>query len=463
MERIKIMKGFKQNLLIVNFLLIFFQLTISFNARSQTLYDSLWNDPAMQKKINDGIRDNRSSNFSVIVQTKDGKKVSDAKVNIRMTKHAFLFGANIFMLNGFDTPEKNRRYENVFTHLFNAATIPFYWKTLEPTPGQLRFKKNSVPVFRRPPPDAALEFCQQNNITPKGHLLVWDSKEYFTPDWWPKDTLEQEKLLDQRIQQIADRYKSSIKLWEVVNEISIRRMETPMPKDYALTAFKSAQKYFLQDDVLMINEATKNSWGNYKGEYSPYYLLIQNLFLRGAKIDAIGMQCHFFPEKLWQDAINGTAFTPKQIFDVLNRYSDFEKPIHITEITVPTLPATSGGEELQAKVVKNLYRLWFSHPSVEAMTWWNYVDGTAIKSEDKWKGGLLREDMSEKPSYKVLDELINKEWKTEVKGATDKNGQISFRAFFGEYEITVQHKNKKVVTHFQLLKNSKPDFIITIE
>ncbi|MCD6507549.1 hypothetical protein J7M22_13115 [Candidatus Poribacteria bacterium] len=45
----------------------------------------------------------------------------------------------------------------------------------------------------------------------------------------------------------------------------------------------------------------------------------------------------------------------------------------------------------------------FSHPSVEAITWWDFSDRGA------WQGtaaGFLRKDMSPKPAYERLTELV---------------------------------------------------------
>jgi hypothetical protein len=44
-----------------------------------------------------------------------------------MTALDFHFGCNIFMLGEYDSPEKNKLYEEKFTALFNTATLPLYW------------------------------------------------------------------------------------------------------------------------------------------------------------------------------------------------------------------------------------------------------------------------------------------------------------------------------------------------
>ena len=45
--------------------------------------------------------------------------------------------------------------------------------------------------------------------------------------------------------------------------------------------------------------------------------------------------------------------------------------------------------------------------------------------------------MSPKPAYEVLNNLINKEWNTSFEAVVGKNGELSFRGFYGEYEVIV--------------------------
>ena len=61
------------------------------------------------------------------------------RVEVVQETHAFRFGANIFNFNQLGTTARNDRYKALFGTLFNAATIPFYWKTFEPEPGAPRF------------------------------------------------------------------------------------------------------------------------------------------------------------------------------------------------------------------------------------------------------------------------------------------------------------------------------------
>ncbi len=116
----------------------------------------------------------------------DGKPLKNIKVRINQTSHDFGFGANIFMLDEFDSEEYNRRYRGEFKKYFNLATVPFYWDGLEPEEGKPRYDKNSPKVWRRPSPELCTEYCEENGIMPKLHCLVYDK---FIPEWLPRGAI----------------------------------------------------------------------------------------------------------------------------------------------------------------------------------------------------------------------------------------------------------------------------------
>jgi endo-1,4-beta-xylanase len=418
-------------------------------------YRELWNDPAVVQRIDDGIRANRMGWATLRFLDAAGKPVTAVKVEVEQQRHQFLFGANLFMLGGFPTEAENRNYERTFLSLFNFGTAAFYWKTLEPKPGELRFAVSSPPVFRRPPPDLAVEFARRSGITLKGHPLVWDSPQWQHPDWASPDPAEVDRLLRKRIEQIAERYRGSIPIWDVVNEVFNRKyhMRIPMPHDFVFRAFQTAAKAFPVDTKLTLNEAA-SVWTDFQDETSPFYLLIQNLLLRGAAVNTIGMQMHIFSEDVWRRNLDGTAMKPLDVLRVLDRYADFHLPIHITEITVPALPNTAEGEAAQAEVTRNLYRLWFSHPAVEAITWWNLVDNTAAPGEDKWRGGLVRRDFSPKPAYEALRKLIHEDWWTRLKGDTGTKATMRFQGFYGRYRATAVHDGRTRTVEFDIARGA---------
>ena len=137
-----------------------------------------------------------------------------------------------------------------------------------------------------------------------------------------------------------------------------------------------------------------------------------------------------------------------------------------------TIPAYGGDEEnewVQAELIKNVYSVFFSHPAMEAVIYWNVVDGYAAFApqgdmtvgENIYYGGLLRFDMSEKPAYKMLRHLVNEEWHTsEVVKAN--GGKVNFRGFYGDYKLTIHAGDKTVERVYKLSKHAKNNITITL-
>jgi len=123
------------------FILFFiFALTLHINAQ-QSNYDKIWSDSSLNSRINENIEKYRKSDAIIEVKDKDGNPVSNASIEVHQKTHEFLFGSNIFVLGQLSKAELNQKYESAFTNLFNFATLPFYWRGLEPQEGKPVLKK----------------------------------------------------------------------------------------------------------------------------------------------------------------------------------------------------------------------------------------------------------------------------------------------------------------------------------
>lgn len=404
-------------------------------------YRSQWADPAIERRIADGIRTWRTARAEIRVVDATGAPVPGAVVSATQTRHQFLFGANAFMLNAYGEPERDRRYEEAFLGLFNAATVAMYWRGLEPEQGAPRYAADSTPVWRRPPTDPAIAWCRRHRLNINGHTLVWDHPEHQLPAWLPTDPAERARLQDRRIRELGARYGSVVQRWDVVNERlhSFRRPprnpEAGMPEDFDTAAFRSAQAAMPPEATLMINDYFE-SWNPH---FTGYRELVEHLREHGARIDAAGLQCHSFTTgSMLQICRDATRLRPAEVFAALDLHRDLGVPLHVSEITLPQPGEDAAGEAAQAEVVRNLYRLWFSHPSVNAITWWNLPDGGAVAGEDRVLSGLIDRQHRPKAAYRALDRLINHEWRTRCDGLrSDADGCVRFRGFKGAYRLGV--------------------------
>lgn len=412
----------------------------------------------VDKKVSEGIETYRKGNANVTVTDQNGNPIPNARVTAVQTSHEFRFGANLFMLDELETAEKNAAYKQRFADLFNMATLPFYWDATEPEQGKTRYDKNSEKFYRRPPIDLCIEFCERHGIEPREHALAYDA---FFPKWLYNASVDEVKAaLEKRFSEIAERYADKIRTIEVTNEMVFDPGHTAFYRqpDYVEWCFKTAEKYFPHNQ-LGINEYTFLGWEADPLFTNQYYAYTEAAMLKGARIDAIGMQYHLFNNREEEYEKTRKLLNPKWLYRHMDLFAHLGKPLQVTEVTVPSYSWEEDDEQIQAELIENLYSLWFSHPNVEQIIYWNLIDGYAyvwnpdpekIKSsqgnmtvgENYYHGGLLRFDASPKPAYFKLKELIEKTWHTEIHTTTDENGKLSFRGFYGDYrlEITVDGK-----------------------
>ena len=435
------------------------------------------NKEVLEKRINDGIEQNRKTDHKMRLTDKEGNPLASKTFTIDQKTHDFKFGAHIFMLDEFETEEENKKFREIFKEYFNLATIPFYWDALEPEQDKPRFTKDSKKIYRRPAPDLCLEYCQVNGIDAKLQSLVYDK---FIPDWLPKtDMAEMERLYEKRISEIADRYKGKLYEFEVINETLIeawwKTQSVIMNKrDLVEWAFALAEKY-LRDETLVINDGGQGE-SIYRHDFrSPYFMQIEKCLLNGTKIDKIGMQHHLFVgataknDEEYEKSLKNPHYLieadPQVNFAFLDTMAELGLPIEFTEVTIPTFGDSLEDEEIQAQLLKNLYSVWFSHPAVNTIIYWNQFDGYcydagpgATWNENNCRGGLFHKDLTPKKSAEVYKKLISEEWHTKLTLTTDENGYASFRGFYGDYELSADdlkfnfglHKNEENTTTFTL-------------
>uniref|UniRef100_A0AB33JDJ7 endo-1,4-beta-xylanase n=1 Tax=Prevotella sp. GTC17260 TaxID=3236796 RepID=A0AB33JDJ7_9BACT len=401
-------------------------------------YWQMWND-SLQSAIDQRIEQYRKVSASVeLADVRPG-----TVVKVEQLSHSFVFGGNIFVYGQLPTLAMNRKYEETFGTLFNAATIPFYWKTLEPEQGHPRFTAGSSYIFRRPPTDPIVDFCNAKGIITKGHAIIYGLRLHGHPTWMPESRPVMDSLFRTHIRQLAQRYGNRVRLWDVVNEPIDQANRGMMPDDYTFKCFQWARQEFPANVQLNINDVDMHSPATLHRRYAE---LTRNLVSRGAHIDHIGIEMHIFDPLESADIAKGKDpyIAPALLEEKLDCLRASDLPIHVSEVTVCAPDTTAHGKLIQAVIARNLYRLWFSYPTVEAITWWNLVDGGGAPGEPSYSG-IYDKNMKEKPAYHVLNNLINVEWKTKFKTRLGKERILRFRGFRGKYLLT--WKDRRGMVH----------------
>ena len=381
------------------------------------------------------IEEFRKADVTLIVTNAAGKPASHVELRVEQRRHAFLFGCNVFALYEYQG-EQHRKYADRFSALFNYATLPFYWGDYEAQKGKT-LEKNV---------ERLAQWCLQQGMVTKGHPLVWHEAY---PQWGPFEVEETEAALSKRIAEIVPHFKGLIDRWDVVNEATVS------------AKFDNGVGQWARRDGATLLVTQSLDWAR---AANPESILVYNDFNLGldlekllaqlvenrASFNVIGLQSH----------MHNAEWPLERAWNECETYARFGKPLHFTELTVLSgehgwekklpWPTTPEGERRQAAYVEQFYTLLFSHPAVEAITWWDLMDGG-------WQGapaGLIRADLSPKPAFQRLLALVKGKWWTRAALRTEADGRCRIRGFLGDYQVTAVTPAGTETRQFKLLKGT---------
>ena len=391
------------------------------------------------------IQKYRTGDAELRLVTPDRKGLEKgARVKIEQTRHKFLFGCNVFMLNKCRTAAENAAYEKEFSDLFNYATLPFYWWQYEREAGHPNYGDT----------DRYVAWCSAHHVTMKGHPLAWNEGQ---PSWLPADPAEVMRLQMQRITDIVGRFKGEIDIWDVVNEATDFDRESTRQGGPTLTAAirQTGVQEYLRTAFARARDANPQATlviNDYVTSQDYLQKVIAALVDDSGHplFDVVGIQCHQHRQP-WSVA---------KTWEICERFAGAGKPLHFTEATILSgqpgwelrkensqldWASTAEGEQAQEKAVVEFYTTLFSHPAVRAITWWDFSDQGA------WQGapaGLVRANMSPKPAYTALMKLIKSQWWTRTEAGILRQGTARFHGFYGEYKVSTEEHGRQIVGTF---------------
>jgi GH35 family endo-1,4-beta-xylanase len=398
----------------------------------------------------------RKADLTVRVTDAAGRPVRGAKVRIEQQRHEFLFGCIMFGLPEGSADKDDEAHK--FLGLFNYATLPFYWGSYEPRKGK----------ERREALQAIARWCAAHGVATKGHPLVW----FEVYPKWAASLDDPIKWNQQRVGRIMRDFAGSpgahgqhlpglVERWDVINESTVadrhdNAFRQWFKRDGAATMTRQALTWARRANpraTLLVNDFN----------IGPAYEVVLDEVVPAGLCDAIGIQSH----------MQAQEWTLDKAWNVCQTYARFGLPIHFTELTVVSGPhkpkdtdwytyrkdwhATPAGERRQARYLARFYTLLFSHPAVEAITYWGLRDPLWLGSP----GGFLRADGSPKPSYTALRKLIRKRWWTNVSGVTDASGTLQSRVFGGEHRVTVTVGQRQTTATLALRRRSSMEVRVT--
>ena len=397
----------------------------------------------------------RKGDAQIKILGANAKTAKQIQLKIKQSSHDFKFGC--YLKIDDLPPEKLPEYEKHFAALFNYAVVGTYWSFIE--------NKRGIEDWSWFEREIALS--QKLGARIAAAPILWGTNQAGTPRWLPRQKDELLPMLKKRVQELAAKHANTIEDWEIVNEPLAPKTDvfaSRIGSDYLESAFSWAREAAPAERLMLNEYGVFGSVARHNRNRDRYFALLEELIEKDTAIDVIGIQAH----------ANGEWYEPANVAEQLNRYAALGKPIQITEFSAQTLnyndrqtPLKISGNyqsgiwdaEKQAQFYREFYTIAFGSPQVEAIVTWGLDD------ERAWLPGigLIDEEGNPKPNYKALDQLINKEWRTnlQVNLTADKTAKI--KGFFGSYEVEAVVNGKTVsMTKFELKKGDKNEWILNL-
>jgi GH35 family endo-1,4-beta-xylanase len=224
--------------------------------------------------------------FSVVMVVNAMPVLQNSSQTIRQLadKNHFYFGAAVSPTH-FGDPKYMDTLKNEFNMLTPENEAKFC--SLQAQQGQFDFRSL----------DRLMDFAAQNQMTVRGHNLVWHQ---CLPGWIANGEFSREeaiKLLHDHIYTVVGRYKGRIPMWDVANETindsGTGLRDTPWRKligdDYVELAFKFAHE--ADPDALLFYNDFNTEQMNTKS--NAVYEMVKDFVARGVPINGVGLQAHY--------------------------------------------------------------------------------------------------------------------------------------------------------------------------
>jgi endo-1,4-beta-xylanase len=375
------------------------------------------------------ISKHRKGKWTIVAQDKTGKTLPGAKISVRMKRHLFGFGSSVdpMMLSGLDAKmaaADQQKYLKVTDELFSRIV---------PENGQ-RPRNSFAPLDAQKPWEEdgrrrnraalqwTLQWAQDRKMSSRGHYLVWG---YLEP--WARQELDQGGIVG-----LLDAYQfhfdtmipfnaDYVSEWDAINH------PVPFVEADALYRVISPNVYAdfyrklrpLTDKILFINEDTFNP-----DRALAFEKHIQQMMAAGVTPDGCGFQSHFSDYSIP---------SIEHQWETWSKFGQKVKHLTVTEYDLQTLD-----DALHADHLRDMMTLCFSHPQMTGFVIWGFWEGR------HWKptAAMFKKDWTERPAVQVWRDLVKGKWWTHADLTADAEGQVSLDAFFGWFDIVIDHDGK---------------------
>jgi len=355
----------------------------------------------------------------ITIKTKPG-----VRVDIRQTRHEFLFGTAITNNLAENneramSPDNREMFLKILAENFNYAVHEdaLKWYTCEKEANKVDYSLA----------DRIWELCHERHIPMRGHCVFW-GKDAHVMSWLLQlDNSRLHKAMKRRGTGVAEHYKERIGEFDLNNEMVHNDFFRRRFGYGIINEMACMVKAGNPDAVLYVNDY--GILADYGFNREAYITQIKNFLDYGVPFQGIGCQGHSFfsPAEL--------PLSAEHVQKSLDMLSGFNLPIKITECLFE-----ANDENKQAEDLYRIFPVYFAHPQVEAIIMWGFWAGT------HWRpySALWKKDWKITPQGKAYQDLVFNQWWTKESGEAEQDGFFKTRGFYGDYEITVDGNTKIV-------------------
>jgi len=337
--------------------------------------------------------------FSEKLATKQAKSVFEA----RSQNHGFGRGC----LGCRIDPRQitNPDYVENLLKLFSYVTVPVNWAQIESHKGIYDFS-----AF-----DQCINVLAKKKLAIGAGPLLCFSKEYI-PKWLRRGGAGFEKIREtayQFVSTIVSRYAGFVRAWRVISGLNaLNYFGFDFEQVLEMTRAANMAVKAASERALKIIEVS-NPWGEYYAATPntiPPLVYVDMVVQSAINFDAFGLQMRFGRNQAGMHVRD-----MMQISAILDYFAAVAKPLYITEVEVPSRNGDGlddgevagiwhqqWGQSQQGQWIKQFYRIAFSKPFVDTVTYSNLAD-----TEDSTitNSGLLTEKLEPKKSFQTLNKL----------------------------------------------------------
>jgi hypothetical protein len=400
-------------------------------------------DNILVERARETIPTVRMGKATIRVVGAQGSPIPGATVTITQQSSDFLFG----VFEG--SPYNAKAFAAASEAGFNLATVLLGWGWTDAVGGKVD-RQAIEQTF-------GIAALKELGFTVKAHGVVWLQDYGILPE--RTRTMNHQNLIDAMLAQeefLLNALGNEITIWEAMNEPNVTNV-VQMPRPMVHELLSQSTDRIASASHSLVNGAHEGDFGrkyalfgldgspvdDWNVTYSAF--LEEASFVGSSKqVDIVGLQ--YYPGFRFNESfggIQGPATTPGWFYDLMNRYAAFDRPVHITEFSLPSTyvqDSTSGywrepwNETTQADYAEMIFTLTFAHPDLHSISWWDVVD----TKSSVISGGLLRAEGSPKPIFERLSALLDKWTRHTVEGTTNAEGQVELSGFGGDYAVEVE-------------------------